>query len=394
VGTHIAFKNEDLDGQFVRSMTAAYYGAADLGEIYATARTIETTKAHDWWTQWVTRAHQVKADAESSLARGHDISARDGYLRAGEYYRQAFYFLRSNLDDPNLQKGYRKHRLTFAKAAPLLGCEAEEVSVPYTESRTDHTIHGWMWRPSGSNGRRPTLVMPCGYDSTAEAGWSYAPAALERGYNVLSIEGPGQGKSLYEDRLWFRPDYETVFTQIVDWLVTRSDVDTERIGLVGRSFGGYLAPRAATAEHRIAALVCDPAQPDMGAKIPSGFAGRVAAPAMTAASVLSEQRQEFFGSRMAAHGVDTIADYFAELKKFTMLATAGDIDCPTFIVESTGDPVGGGGQTLFDALTVENKVLCSPGAETGLAGHCGGLGQRVWERLVYDWLDEVLTPRA
>jgi pimeloyl-ACP methyl ester carboxylesterase len=302
--------------------------------------------------------------------------------------------MRSNLDDPSLQQGYRKHRLTFAKAAPLLGCLAEQVSIPYTQSGTEHSIHGWWWQPADGSGQRPTLVMPCGYDSTAEAGWTYAPAALERGYNVLSIEGPGQGKSLYEDRLYFRPDYETVFTQIVDWLVTRPDVDTTRIGLVGRSFGGYLAPRAAATEHRIAALVCDPAQPDMGAKIPSGFAGRVAAPAMTAASALSEQRQEFFGSRMAAHGVGTIAEYFDELKKFTMIASAGDISCPTFIVESAGDPVGGGGKPLFDALTVENKVLCAPAADTGLSGHCGGLGQRVWERLVYDWLDEVLTPGA
>jgi hypothetical protein len=394
VGTHFAFKNEDFDGQFIRSMTAAYYGSADLGEIYATAKTIETAKAHDWWAHWVSRAHQVRSEAENSLARGHDISARDGYLRASEYYRQAFYFMRSNLDDPNLQLGYRKHRLTFAKAAPLLDCEAEEVSVPFVESGSHHSIHGWMWRRADGIDRKPTLVMPCGYDSTAEAGWIYAPAALERGYNVLSIEGPGQGKNLYEDRLYFRPDYETVFGQIVDWLFDRPDVDASRIGLVGRSFGGYLAPRAATAEHRIAALVCDPAQPDMGARIPSGFAGRVAAPAMTAASALSEHRQEFFGSRMAAHGVATIADYFDELKQFTMLDSAGDITCPTFIVESPGDPVGGGGQVLFDALTVENKVLCAPNADSGLSGHCGGLGQRVWERLVYDWLDEVLTPEA
>jgi hypothetical protein len=35
--------------------------------------------------------------------------------------------------------------------------------------------------------------------------------------------------------------------------------------LIGRSFAGYLAPRAASFEHRLAALVCDPAQPDLGA---------------------------------------------------------------------------------------------------------------------------------
>lgn len=394
MGSHFAFKNEELDGQVSRSMAASYYGAADLGEIYATAKTIDSSRAQVWWEQWATRAHRVATDADASLVRGHDVSARDGYLRASEYYRQAFYFLRSDLDDPYLMKTYRKHRAAFAKAGPLLACDAEVVAIPYTYEAGESTLHGWLWRPVGARGPRPTLVMPCGYDSTAEAGWVNAPAALDRGYNVLSIEGPGQGKSLYEDRLYFRPDFEAVLTPVIDWLVRRDDVDAERIALFGRSFAGYLSPRAATVEHRIAALVCDPAQPDMGAKIPGGLVGKVAAPAMTAASALSEHRQEFFGSRMASHGVETIGAYFDELKKYTMLAAAGEITCPTLIIESPGDPVGGGGESLFEALTVENKHLIAPEPESGIYGHCGGLGQRVWERLVYDWLDEVLTPNA
>jgi len=35
------------------------------------------------------------------------------------------------------------------------------------------------------------------------------------------------------------------------------------VALVGRSFGGYLAPRAASAEHRLAACVADPGQFDL-----------------------------------------------------------------------------------------------------------------------------------
>jgi dienelactone hydrolase len=38
---------------------------------------------------------------------------------------------------------------------------------------------------------------------------------------------------------------------VVDYLLSRPDVDPERIALIGLSFGGYLAPRAATAEHRL-----------------------------------------------------------------------------------------------------------------------------------------------
>ena len=108
----------------------------------------------------------------------------------------------------------------------------------------------------------------------------------------------------------------------------------------------------------------------------------------------SPRSPDFFASRMACHGVHTIAEYLTELGSFTMLDRAGDISCPTFIVESHGDPVGGQGKTLFDALTVERKQLYAPAKSTGVSGHCGGLGQRVWDDVVYDWLDGVLADRT
>jgi hypothetical protein len=49
-----------------------------------------------------------------------------------------------------------------------------------------------------------------------------------------------------------------------DSLAAEPEVDTERIVLVGRSFGGVIAPRGAAGEHRLAALIVDPGQFDMG----------------------------------------------------------------------------------------------------------------------------------
>ena len=45
---------------------------------------------------------------------------------------------------------------------------------------------------------------------------------------------------------------------MVDFAVTRPEVDKAKVALMGVSFGGYLAPRAVSAESRIAACIADP----------------------------------------------------------------------------------------------------------------------------------------
>ena len=60
-------------------------------------------------------------------------------------------------------------------------------------------------------------------------------------------------------KLPMRADWEHVITPVVDYLLTRPDVDSARVALYGGSFGGYLAPRAVAFEHRIAACIADAA---------------------------------------------------------------------------------------------------------------------------------------
>ena len=388
---HIAFSDETYDGQFGRTMTMATVDGADLGEAFAAARDMGKPTAVSWHDAWSARADQARDDAETAVAAGDPVSARGAWLRAAEYARQASYFLRSDLADPRLLDAYRRHVDAFERALALLP-GAEQVWIPYEGT----TLKGYFFTPAepADAGRaRPTVLMPCGYDSTAEYGYIDVPAALERGYNALVFEGPGQGQALIEQRLFFRPDFEAVLTPVVDWVLTRPEVDPAALVVIGRSFAGYLAPRGATAEHRLAALVCDPGQPAMGDKLPEGIAGKVAPAVVGAQMKMSAERAEFFGSRMACHGVTEVADYFAEMRRFEMLSRAGSITCPTLVIESEGDPVGGGGQKLVDALTVP-ATLVNLTAKQGAGGHCAGIGQHVWQQTVYGWLAGVLHRRA
>jgi hypothetical protein len=382
----VYFKDPSFDGQLVRTLAAAAEHGADVGEALATARRIHPLDGGAWHDAWSHSAAVAAGAGESARRTGARVSARHAFLRASEYFRQAYYFIRSDLDDRRLLESYRRHVDTFLAAVELMDQHVEPVRIPYEAT----TLKGYFCAADDTGGARPTLVFPCGYDSSAEAGWVNVPPALERGYNVLVFEGPGQGEALFTQRLFFRPDFECVLAPVLDWLLARHDVDDARVALVGRSFGGYLAPRAAAFEARLAALVCDPAQPDMGVKIPTGLVGKVAGPVVVAQTRISKDRAEFFGARMAAHGVHSIGRYFAELRRFTMLAQASRISCPTLIVEADRDFAGGGGPALLDAMTAPAELV-HLSASQGAEGHCGGLGQEIWAETVYGWLDRTLS---
>jgi 2,6-dihydroxypseudooxynicotine hydrolase len=70
---------------------------------------------------------------------------------------------------------------------------------------------------------------------------------------TLSMDGPGQGESGYD--LPIRPDYDVAVTAVLDAIAGRTDVDLERVGLLGVSLGGYYAPRVLAFEPRVKAGV-------------------------------------------------------------------------------------------------------------------------------------------
>ena len=65
-----------------------------------------------------------------------------------------------------------------------------------------------------------------------------------------------------------RPDWEAVITPVVDYALTRPEIEPDRIAGFGYSLGGYLLARAAAFEHRLGALILDDGVHDLA----SGFA--------------------------------------------------------------------------------------------------------------------------
>lgn len=387
------FDDEEFDGQFLRAVGKTYYGMADLGECFATAARIEPGDPTSWQTEWRGTAAATRTTAGEARDAGHFQSAGEALLRACEYYRSSYFFNRADIADLELLAAYRTQRECFREAMDLLRVRWEPVEVPYEDAR----LGGYLFLPASGGGPYPTVISPGGYDGTAEEYWYYtAAAALRRGYAALVFDGPGQGGTLYEQQLFLRPDYEAVLGPVVDWALGRSELDGERLALMGRSFGGYLAPRAASGEHRLAALVADPGLYDLGAALEGRLPGELlaqvrdedpAADEAFAKLFAADPRREcFFKSRAAAHGLESVTDYLRELRRYTLAGRAGEIRCPTLVASQPDDPQAA---ALFDALTCEKLRVTFTEGE-GAFGHCEGAGQSLFHQRVFDWLDGVL----
>ena len=260
--TGAIFNDQSFSFETLRALGYAPYGGADIGEVTSTAARIPDGDETAWYSEWRALAERVHADADRSAAEGHPVSARESYLRASNYYRLCEFYLRvDSSNDPEVREVGQLSVDSFARAAQLMNPSPKQVKIPYEGT----TLPGW-WvpadlgtaHPTGGDrdGPRPTLLFHGGFDSTEEELYfSGGAAAARRGYHVLAFAGPGQGSALRDQKLLFRPDWDAVVTPAVDWLRARRDVDPDRIALMGMSFGGLLAPRAAATEHRLAALI-------------------------------------------------------------------------------------------------------------------------------------------
>src|ERR1700678_1930858 len=244
-----------------RAFGASSYGASEFGEVMATVNRITSGDNDSWFNEWNATAERVFAEAESRLAAGHSISARDSYLRATTYFRGSEFFLHGNPEDPRIYSAYKRSIQAYKACCALYDPPILPVEIPYGNT----TLPGYFHRVDESDTKRPLFIMHSGFDGSAEElHGEGARAGIERGYSVLTFDGPGQYGPIHRADLAFRPDWEKVVTPVVDFAVELPGVDTAKVALMGISLGGYLAPRAAAFEKRIAALIANDGIYDYG----------------------------------------------------------------------------------------------------------------------------------
>ncbi|MEI8083907.1 MAG: hypothetical protein WCI74_18875, partial [Actinomycetes bacterium] len=212
--THFALKDDLLDAQALRAAGAAPYGGADIGEVLATAHLIDGTSLNSWYEQWQATGQRVMTLAREQDAAGNRESARLAYWRAATYLRTSGMMLMGTPTDRRFADSIASQREAFRAGAALMEHPPQVIQIPFEQT----TLPGYFFTVDDNPRPRATVILIGGYDSTAEESYFFnAAAALARGYNVLTFDGPGQGAALVDQGLLMRPDWENVLPPVVDF---------------------------------------------------------------------------------------------------------------------------------------------------------------------------------
>ncbi|MGN6485221.1 MAG: alpha/beta hydrolase family protein, partial [Thermomicrobiales bacterium] len=358
------FQYDAFQFDFLNVLGAIYERAADVGECFAAASQIKDGDFQSWVDVWTAWGDRLAGIGDASAKAGHRLSASEAYLRASTYYSAAQWYGLAVGTGETVAAIFEKGRAAFDNFASRLDVPGAQIEIAYEGT----TLPGYAFTVDTSGEPRPWFILNNGSDGAVAEAWvTGMAAALRRGYNVLTFDGPGQGAALFRQKLSFRYDWEKVITPVVDYLLTRKDVDANRIGILGLSQGGYWVPRALAFEHRIAAAVLDPGVFDVStswtSQIPpdalEGLYNTTGAEQEKIKAEFDQGVQEEMAknayakytieSRMFPYGTTSFSDTLLLLKDYTLAGTIDMITTPLIIASPEGESFWPGqSQEVYD----------------------------------------------
>jgi dienelactone hydrolase len=188
----------------------------------------------------------------------------------------------------------------------------------------------------------------------------------------LVIDVPGQGWAMRVDKLALPPDTERLAKVMIDYLVSRPDVDPNRIAMQGISMGGWSAPRAASGEPRLAAVIMASGSLNIGQDLFHYY------------PPIQERVRWIIGAR-------DLPDAARKLRDYTTEPVAKNIKCPMVIGYGSDDRIMDpqGAYRLYQAATNSKREMM---AGLGHPHHSAKAGGPRAERpqTLQDWMMKTL----
>ncbi len=306
-----------------------------------------------WFDFWAEKGRAYEKLGDEAIAAGATVSGGEWLWHASLswHYGQFMWFHEIELRE----KGQRQKVELYKRAAPHFLPAAVRIEVPIDNA----VIPGYLRVPAGT-GPHPCVLLIGGLESTKEESYLFEALCLRRGVATFSFDGPGQGELFFDVKL--QPDFERYASAVLDELESRPELDAGRLGVLGRSLGGYYAMRSAAADPRLQACVSWGAFLDM-----SDF------------DTMPEHTADGF---VYVSGYTDKDEGRAYLEKALDLGDIIDqLACPTYVLQGVHDPIFPQRQTDLVIEALGGKPNVEIVVEPDGDHCCHNMGQIVRPRL-------------
>lgn len=244
--------NEDLSNEFVRLLGAAQEGGSTVSECLLTASRVDPANDECWHQEWKKTADASIARGNAALARGNLLTAQSNWLRAISYYNTAIFPF--DCTDKRWQAVRASMRACARRYLEQRTPAGQVVEIPWLE---DYPLEGYFLPAPAASSQAPAVIC-IGEPGHRKAEYLYKTAryARDRGMSLLAVDLLGSDTGAQFETVVGRPDLETAVGSVMDYLITRDDVDRNRIAILGDGSGSFVA-RGVALDHRFAAAVCD-----------------------------------------------------------------------------------------------------------------------------------------
>lgn len=390
--------------EYIVALQNSLSGGSDIGPVLGAVKDITPGDFDSYRDVFYKLANATKAEAEDPENSYCPANVRDTWFSASHYFRRTDVYIHRNWSNPLIKTVWDEQTASFDKAIAALPIPGKRIQLPSAERNI--TVEAiWYSASEEPNTKLPTLIVGNGFDAAQEDSYHYfCAAALARGWNCITYEGPGQNTVRRTQDLGFIPDWEYVVTPVVDYILSEKKqvVDENRLVLVGNSFGGYLAARAAAFEPRLSAAVLVGGVWDLYA----GYSKQLSEELLSIyeAGNYTQFDDEVLSLRDAGElpteatwGLDyglwvfkthSPSEFFNLTKLYRIEDVVHQIDMPVFVGDAefesifTGQP-----QQVKDALGDKGTLH----EFMGVAGyHCQSGAQQELARTIFAWLNKTL----
>jgi len=268
---------------------------------------IDTLDRDAWAAAW-SAAGDRRWERARSLDAKNLADVRDEYWKAW----RLFHFARWPTENsPTRQRAKHRALQAFQAYARLLDPPMEIVRIPFEGKQ----IVGYLRLPPKPR-PAPLVLGIAGLDSRKEDIAAHSDNYLQRGMGLFAIDLPGTGESpLAAAEL----NADRIFSEVLDYLEKRQDVDSERVLVQGRSWSGYWAAKLAITERaRLRGTVMH------GGPIHHYFQPEK----LRASLSTGEYLYDYLAAKSALVGAASLEEMIERMSRFDLLAT-GILDEPS-----------------------------------------------------------------